>query len=380
MPIKGLSETRRIPRIGKIHLGHKHPEKGYPMKDDHFVFNEKIPAEVKAEIAKLYGNKVTSLDIIIPTEDDEYWCSQYYRLYSASQGLICKGDGTIATCKIDTATGAYPNKDTKKVITHSGLSCAGKECPSYKEGKCHEVMNLQFLMPKVAGLGIWQIDTGSINSIININSCAELIRGLFKRISMIPLKLTLEPKEVNNPESGKKQTVFVLNLRHTGNLYELIEQCKGLQQQLGVLALPPAPDDETIPDDTEPEPPDPVQAQKDIDELFGPSENKKTSNTVNVTVTPSITEMKPETQQAIVEIAGKAASQIEKTQEKPRQQNVDLLTMEFKNPGEFYTACLRYFKLQKSAADKEIPEYDLANIDQRKRAWNQIVGVYGKKE
>jgi len=58
----------------------------------------------------------------------------------------------------------------------------------------------------------------------------------------------------------------------------------------------------------------------------------------------------------------------------------DLVKLDFKNLGEFYTACLKYFKLQKSSVDKEIPEYDLSIPDQRKRAWQQIVGVYGKKE
>ena len=259
MPIIGLSETRRIPRIGKLHLGHRHPEKGYPVRDDHFVFNDKISAEIKAEIFKLYGDKPTELDIIIPTEDDEYWCSQYYRQYSASQGLICKGDGKTCTAKIDTDTGTYPNQKTTKFIVHSGMTCTGKDCDYYKSNKCHEVMNLQFLMPKVPGLGIWQVDTGSINSIININSCAQLIRNLFKRVSMIPLKLTLEPKEVNNPESGKKQTVYVLNLRYSGTIMDCVEQAKQLQSQFGVLALPPAPDDETMPDDT---PAEPITAEK----------------------------------------------------------------------------------------------------------------------
>ncbi len=57
-------------------------------------------------------------------------------------------------------------------------------------------------------------------------------------------------------------------------------------------------------------------------------------------------------------------------------ETIDLLTLDFKNPGEFYTACLKHFKLQKSIVDKEIPEYDVANAGQRKKAWQQIVGVY----
>jgi len=49
------------------------------------------------------------------------------------------------------------------------------------------------------------------------------------------------------------------------------------------------------------------------------------------------------------------------------------------NAGEFYTACLRKFRLSKSSVDKEIPEYDLSNPNQRKSAWQTIVGIYGQK-
>lgn len=73
-------------------------------------------------------------------------------------------------------------------------------------------------------------------------------------------------------------------------------------------------------------------------------------------------------------------------QSSPTEQSVsnnppeDLATLEFKNAGEFMEACLKYFKLQPSQVQKEIPEYDLANPGQRKKAWEQIIATYGKKE
>lgn len=59
---------------------------------------------------------------------------------------------------------------------------------------------------------------------------------------------------------------------------------------------------------------------------------------------------------------------------------VDLATVEFKNAGEFYTACVKYFKLSKSEADKEVGMYDLSNSGQRTKAWQTIVGIYGSKK
>jgi len=71
--IKGLSEQRRLPRIGKIRLGvkKKSPRTGaeYPVATDYFV----CPTEVQA----VYGEKPKRLDVIIPLEDEEIWASQY---------------------------------------------------------------------------------------------------------------------------------------------------------------------------------------------------------------------------------------------------------------------------------------------------------------
>ncbi len=58
---------------------------------------------------------------------------------------------------------------------------------------------------------------------------------------------------------------------------------------------------------------------------------------------------------------------------------VDLTTLEFKTPGEFYTACLKHFNIDKTTAQKEIPEYDLTKAHQRKEAWLKIVAVYKKE-
>mgnify|MGYP001583866228 CR=1 FL=1 len=217
MPIKGLSENRRLIRLGKIHLGVKAKSKSgveYPKATDYFV----CPPEVR----EVYGDQPDRLDIIIPVEDDEMWCSQYYRQYSKTRGLVCKGDGETCRRMIDEHTGAIANRDSKGVVWKEGLPCYGRDCVDYQQKKCQEVMNLQFMLPRVPGLGIWQIDTGSVNSIRNINDNAAMLRTVCERVSWIPLTLTLEPKEVVNPDDGKKKMVRCLNLRHEKGLLQLL--------------------------------------------------------------------------------------------------------------------------------------------------------------
>jgi len=266
-PIEGLSTSRRLPRLGKIHLGIKHPVKGYPIKTDYFV----CPPEVQ----EVFGDKPKELRVLIPVEDEEKWCSQYYRCYSKTRGLICKGDGLTAMRMIDTQTGAMADRDSKNVSMKE-VSCDGRDCPDYKI-KCKEIMNLQFLLPEVPGLGVWQIDTSSKNSIININSAAELIQSIYKKIAMIPLMLTLESLPVNNPETGKQQTVYVLNLRVNLKLADLAQVAR---KQAEIFELPVG--DDERPDLISPEfEPDPVELPPDdrpieevVGELWGPKEEE----------------------------------------------------------------------------------------------------------
>ena len=247
MPIKGLSETRRLPRLGKIHLGIKKTkevngrEVEYPSAVDYFVFPEDNP--LYDELTKVFEEKPKELRILIPLDDEERWASQYYRCYSKTRGLICKGDGETALRMVDMKTGALADRDSTEVVMKE-VTCQGRDCPDYEQ-QCREVMNLQFLLPEVPGLGVWQIDTSSINGIRNINSAAELVKRIYGRVSMIPLLLTLEPQEVQDSE-GRKRTVNILNLRTNRTLIEMMETvAKPTLEMLAAEEVElPVPDDE----------------------------------------------------------------------------------------------------------------------------------------
>jgi len=77
--------------------------------------------------------------------------------------------------------------------------------------------------------------------------------------------------------------------------------------------------------------------------------------------------------------APESKPEAEKEPVKDNGHEVDLATLEFKNAGEFKTACSKHFGLSNSQIEKEVPEYDLANTKQRAEAWQQIVAVCGQK-
>ncbi|MBA7696546.1 hypothetical protein ES703_105196 [subsurface metagenome] len=245
-PIKGVSELRRMPRLGKIRLGIKQisprTENPYPVATDYFV----VPDEIKRYV----GDKPKALKIMFPVENLTEFAIQWLRCYSFTQGLVCKGDGFLARRKEDVATGAMANHTTVEWVWKDGLPCDPETCPEYSGEKpqCRRVMNLLFLMPDVPGFGVWQLDTSSFYSIVNINSCIDLIRRLCGRISFIPLTLSLEPQIVE-PPGIKKKTVHILQIRSDVKLAEIQRLGRRRPEQV----LLPELDEEEIPPDLYPE-------------------------------------------------------------------------------------------------------------------------------
>ena len=245
-PIKGISEIRRMPRLGKIRLGIKQisprTENPYPVATDYFV----VPDGIKEYV----GDNPKMLKIMFPVEDPKEFAIQWLRCYSFTQGLVCKGDGLMCRRKVDTQTGARANHTTLEWVWEDGLPCDPETCPDYcgEKPQCRRVMNLMFLMPDVPGFGVWQLDTSSFYSIVNINSCVDLIRRLCGRISFIPLSLSLEPQVVE-PPGIKKKTVHILQVRSDVKLAEIQRLGRRRPEQV----LLPELDEEEVPTDLYPE-------------------------------------------------------------------------------------------------------------------------------
>lgn len=240
MPIKGVTEVVRLPRLGKVKLGiKKENDRGtvYPSPTDYFV----CPEEVKA----VFGEQPRELRIMFPTDDESQWASQHLKCYSASRGLICRGDGELAIARVDIKTGEIATKEAGQTELRE-ITCNPESCAHYERGQCRRVMNLQFLLPDCPGFGVYQLDTSSFYSIVNINSMLKLIRGICQRLSMIPLSLKLVEQQVQ--PHGNRKTVHVLSLTAP---YSLAEIQKYAQTPPGQVLLPP-PDSEA-PDDLFPD-------------------------------------------------------------------------------------------------------------------------------
>lgn len=188
------------------------------------------------EVAKIYGDKPVSLDVMFPVSDVSVIAPQAYEFYGSSKGLKCTGNGEYALA-LNEATGAMERR----------------ECPCERldRKQCMQRMHLRVVLPKVNPGGVYQIDTSSFNSIVNVNSAIQYLQCATTssqcphgRITWLPIRLYREAMETHH--NGQKQIHYALKL-------DLGEALKGRLPQLespGMVALPP-PDPEAEAEDSD---------------------------------------------------------------------------------------------------------------------------------
>lgn len=224
-----ISQTRRMPRLGKIRLGIKlmspKNQKEYPKETDYFV--------VPQEVAAVYGPEPKELDVMFPVNDPDIIFPQQLEWYGSSAGLKCHGDKVAASRR-------QPDG------TWQDMACP---CPNLKtddnpKGECTERGHLLVLLPKVSMGGIYQIDTGSYHSIVDVNSGIDMVRSLLHgRMAMVPLKLRRVPRQTHNDMTKRIHYTLMLtldaNVTEINRLIEdskyIVDRTKNLQLEAPVL-------------------------------------------------------------------------------------------------------------------------------------------------
>jgi hypothetical protein len=261
-----LSQTVQLTRLGKIRLGIRvpvtkgnknadcrkanHPAEemcmycSRPVQTDHFVFDgpEDYPPGIHEALIKEYGVKPKALKFWFPTENRALVFPQALKYYKGPR-LFCRGDGATAT-RVDEATGGM----------------FSMKCPCEFLGNgCAPRASLMIALYKIKVQGCFQVDTGSIHNIIRTNSFMNELGGdpafpetveqsLLRRISYVPLMLSLIPQQINTPD-GKAVTkplwtfTFDGDARQAAMLRQRDAVAALLPGQPELPSLPPAPDD-----------------------------------------------------------------------------------------------------------------------------------------
>lgn len=255
MPIVGLETSpSRLRRIGHIRLGDKTLSERtgfeHPRALDHFTLDPVDP-DFLPELNGLYGEQPRRLPVVFPSDDLEVTFSCYYRLYRSQERLICKGTGEKAV----RATEDSPFLDEK-------VECVGPaECefslahgPKPKPGKeqkpgCRRTAFIQVILPNCPRFGVWQINTGSRNGILNLLSAFKQLRGATGRIAFLPpVWLVIEPRQFLNPETGKPQNNYIMDVEIPMSLVQLQEAAHATRAIGASVPLP----SEALPEDLYP--------------------------------------------------------------------------------------------------------------------------------
>jgi hypothetical protein len=225
--IKGLSDKRRLPRLGKVKLGIVILEPGkkpYPRATDYFV----VPAGVQAALGEEQPKR---LPIMFPVDDPAVVFPQELKCYKES-GLWCRGDGERAH-----------RWDERGELVERPCPCELLDA-----GKCKPLGTLSFFLPDVPGIGVWQLSTSSQRSIVSLNSCLESFARTFGGLRGIPFDLVLEPEMIQRFDEKRgamvKQTLQVLRLDSTRTLKEILDWRSKMGKPIEALMPSPEPDDE----------------------------------------------------------------------------------------------------------------------------------------
>jgi len=274
MGIHGLTSQTRYQRAGKIYLGIKYKSnkscnclkknKNKPIEDclicrgSGFMFLPKEteyfvlkPTQVP-ELIEFYGEQPTKLNVMLPRSWElERIFPQWLKRYGANV-LKCIGDGKIAKC-VNPETLAI-----EEVPCFMTLEEEGKSCPYILNKECvaRAIFNFR-ITERQNSLKVYQVGTGSINSILNINTALRdiIYFSLTNRIDIADIKLILQREKQKTQRIDKKSkravpgTHWIMTLDLDPKYYKSWREVKRLSMGIPVkrqdipIAELPAPEE-----------------------------------------------------------------------------------------------------------------------------------------
>ncbi len=247
MPIDGLTEINRPPRQGMLRLGIKKKTTGgkeYPSEVDYFILDPETPDEVEKQrlidkFHEVFGDKPKAIAISLPASAIDEVFPQHYKRYGKNTSLKCIGDGQTAVCTEEQFSKGL------KTIGHDDrglpkVECKGRTCgfattnEAATTKECKATGTLSVDIWPLGGIGVWQVTTGSFNSIVNINSCIRSIVAKYGRAHALPLILERRPQITTF--NGKKTTHYTLHINTDKSIEELVRTAQIAPDQVLIEA------------------------------------------------------------------------------------------------------------------------------------------------
>jgi hypothetical protein len=259
MPILGISEKRRLPRIGKIRTGKKIPTRDgkhmRPLETKHFVLNpleqivdnngkiisEKKNPNIERLIKFLGTDEPYEIPIILPIgerlpDGDFFVAPQELKWYAKDKNgkptVMCRGNGHLAEYKgqatpditgLITSPQQYLEQTGEQLPAGRNRVCSTETCPQFLSKKqCKATMTFTYMVnhPDFY-FGVFATDTSSITAMIALNSSLEVAEAAYKNYlasrgispgkmnGLAGCPLRLFRKEVPNKDGGYNYPLHV---------------------------------------------------------------------------------------------------------------------------------------------------------------------------
>lgn len=172
-----------LPEVGKIKIGEKHPEKGYPMSLDYF----KATGSYANEFYRIYGDKPTKLTVAFISNELSEVCNERYECWDKGKRWGW-GDG-----------------ETFEVWDGSRYVQVDKTSELLKGKKWDLMLTLRFVLLEMRGvMGYWTFTTkGKETTIPSIVKSFDFVRERANTIVGFPFDLIVEKKKGYNPGEAR---------------------------------------------------------------------------------------------------------------------------------------------------------------------------------
>jgi hypothetical protein len=234
--MNGRSHFQGVNTIGKIKVGMKHPQKGYPMALDYFRFTS--PTQRYAERAlEIYG-QTNELKVTFLSNDDENNCNQRLELRDTGGSLVAYTD--LEKLFVSKEEG-FLQVSPDRIAKGGGIETCMEKLEEQHGTKFFECLYLRVVLLGFPIVGQWEIYTkGSKSSIESIINTYDMTKQLAGRVLGMPFNLIVKKVKSNrnlgkDNRGRKKVRHYPVIALHPDLSIETQEEVKFLGSQLSGL-------------------------------------------------------------------------------------------------------------------------------------------------
>lgn len=235
MPISPIVLSRRHAELGRIRLGQKNPERGFPMKLSSFRFTSPSESYIR-DLAELYGGEVRPWDNNGKPEFEVFTTASSMPVYVVKGGLsqwmeTWVGGGIVHRCDGEKQADGTPCDPDEWIEVRE----KGKQKKLYVHREAKPTTRLSVMLPELDAIGVWRMESKGWNAAAEIPAVAELAQFVG---DLVPAVLNLVERRTVKDGQTSRFVVPVLDLRiGQARLREIVNQ---VSNGAGELAGPSA--------------------------------------------------------------------------------------------------------------------------------------------